>query len=140
MILNNLSKLSILQQKQLSRIIPLLTKLNGHLCTIYYPQEQESIYNRDSQELLYGANPDDTINLLFDKIPELRNEMEDLIDSFDLDDYVNIYTLNDSIPKDSQIRTRFNSTPWAFRVKDKKIFYGADDKLLYVKYSLVGFS
>lgn len=140
MALEHLNKLSVLQQKQLAKLIPLYTKMYGHVTTVYYPIERNGIYNRDSQDITYGANPDQTINLLYDRIPELRNEMDFMIDTFDMEEKPNIFAVTDSIPKDAMLRMSFNDYSWTFKVKDKKAYYGTDNKFLYVKYTLVGMS
>lgn len=133
-------KITILQHKQISKLIPLFTKQDGHPCTVYHPLEEESIYNRDAQDIVYGANPDISTYLLFDHIPEHREEMADILDTMDLGEPFYIYTLNTDIPKNSMIRTEFNEVEWAFRVKERKVWYGANDEFLYVKLTLVGIS
>lgn len=130
----NINELSTFYQ------LPVLTKLQGLRCSVYYPLENESHYNNDTK-FSYSENPNQTKQIL------IKNTFQEVLmgnNSYDpygesLIEAIVLY--QDIIPVNSKIQAFKGSGYTLYRVDNNpNVITSNDGKYLFVKHKLIAIS
>lgn len=111
---------------------PVLEKLSGLWCDLYFPVRNESVYSRYSTEFEYLDKPDLSRRILFTNIFVERIESGDALDGFQPPPFAYLYG-DEILPENTKIvvKLRRNKT-LTYQLDKTGELYGMDDVLLRI--------